>query len=518
MFNCLFVANRGEIAVRIIRACRELGIKSMMPFHPVDRGSLAVRLADEAYPVTDKGPRELFLDPAFLIKLAKSHGAEALHPGYGFLSENLLLSSLCEEEGLVFIGPPSSAQKMLGDKNGARKIMASSGIPVVPGTDCPCASLDEAMVAARNLGYPVLLKAARGGGGRGMRRVESEGGLPDAFLSASREAKMAFGDGRIYIEKYLEQPRHVEIQIMGDTHGNIVSLGERECSIQRRYQKLIEEAPSPIVDEDMRKKMGEAAIKGAYAVGYHGAGTVEFLVDKNKNFYFLELNARIQVEHPVTELVTGIDIVKEQIKVAYGKALSFKQEEVHLKGWAIECRINCEDPVNNFIPSPGKLAFLEWPAGPGIRIETGILPGYTIPSQYDSLIAKIISWGQTREEARIRMIRAISECRIEGIPTTIPLHLAVLNHPDFIKGSFSTHFLEEENILKSINILKETNVLEETNKLCHLAALLAALKSGETKDNVFLASPREDGWTKTGGWQMAAHLESIGCPQRKRWL
>lgn len=515
MFSRLFIANRGEIAVRIIRACRELGITTLLPFHPVDRGSLAVKLADEAYPVLDRAPRELFLDAKFLVDLAVTHKASALHPGYGFLSENPVLSLLCFERDITFVGPHPGTQQALGDKNGARQVMIKAGVPVVPGTETPCASLDEAMRAAVSIGFPVLLKAARGGGGRGMRRVNSEAELEGAFQAAGREAKSAFGDGRIYLEKYLERPRHIEIQIMGDSHGNIVYVGERECSIQRRYQKLIEEAPSFVVGPELRKAMGEAAVRGAKAVSYQGAGTMEFLVDENYNFYFLELNARIQVEHPVTELITGLDLVKEQILVASGEPLSFYQEDIKLNGWAIECRINSEDPMQNFMPTPGKITAIEWPAGPGIRVETGVVTGYEISTHYDSLVAKLLAWGKTREEARIRMLGALEECNIEGVKTTIPFHKAVLTHSGFIEGRLSTHFLEE------VEIMNKTPELPQ--EILQVAAIAAAYKIGcgssitEFSDTRYNGTPINGG-VKGGNWQAVARLEAIGSLGRKGWM
>jgi acetyl-CoA carboxylase biotin carboxylase subunit len=470
MFKKILIANRGEIAVRVIRACREMGITSVAVFSEVDRKALHVRLADEAYLIGPPPANQSYLVMEKIIQTAKKSGAEAIHPGYGFLAENPEFVEMIEKEGLIFIGPPAKAVRLLGDKMEARKTMLSSGVPVVPGAKEKIESEEQAISFAQSIGFPVLIKAAAGGGGKGMRLVKNQEEMKQAIRGASSEAQSAFADSRIYIEKYLEKPRHIEIQILADKFGEVVYLGERECSIQRRHQKVIEESPSPLVDEKMRKEMGETAVKAAKAAGYVNAGTVEFLVDPQKNFYFLEVNTRLQVEHPVTELVTGIDIVKEQIKIATGEKLSFVQKDIHWKGWAIECRIYAEDPENNFLPSIGTIESYLEPAGPGVRVDSGLYEGGEVSLYYDPIVAKLITWGKDREEAIQRMKRALTEYRITGVTTTIPLHSQVMENEKFLKGEISTHFIEEE--FKKQELISKDGDQEEYKLVAIVSALV----------------------------------------------
>ena len=443
MFKKILIANRGEIAVRIIRACRDLDIRSVAVFSEPDRTSLHVRLADEAYPIGPAPSSESYLVIDRIIETAKKAKAEAIHPGYGFLAENPSFARACEDAGIVFIGPPATSIEMMGDKIAARKAMIKAGVNVVPGFEKPISSEKDAMTMAGKIGYPVLIKAAAGGGGKGMRIVDDDSGIKSAVRGAKSEAKSAFGDDRIYIEKYLPRPRHIEIQMIADLHGNYVYLGERECSIQRRHQKVIEEAPSPLVDDAMRKKMGQAAIAAAKAAGYTSAGTVEFLADDDRNFYFLEMNTRLQVEHPVTELVTGLDLAIEQIRIAAGERLSFKQKDIAIEGHAIECRIYAEDPTTDFLPSTGLLRCYQEPAGPGIRVDSGVYEGAEISVYYDPMISKLLSYGKDRGQAIGRMKRALNEYRISGVTTNIEFHKTVLDHPEFVAGNLSTHFIDD---------------------------------------------------------------------------
>jgi len=442
MFKKILIANRGEIALRIIRACRELDIATVAVYSEADREALHVQLADESICIGPNQSIKSYLNIPNIIMAAKASGAEAIHPGYGFLAENPKFAEACADNDIVFIGPSPKAIELMGEKAKARETVQKAGVPVVPGSEGIVANSKEAALIADKLGYPVMIKAAAGGGGRGMRVAYSRNELIKNFQTAQREAESAFGNPQLYIEKYIEEPRHVEVQIIGDTYGNIVHLGERDCSLQRRNQKLLEEAPSPAVDEELRARMGEAAIKAAEAVNYHSAGTVEFLLDKNGSFYFMEMNTRIQVEHPVTEMVTGIDLVKEQIKVASGERLSFTQEEVNIRGWSIECRINAEDPENDFKPSPGKIEKYHAPGGNGVRVDSAVFAGYEIPPYYDSLIGKLIVWAPTREEAIQRMKRALNEYIIQGIKTTIPFHLKVLDNVYFKRGEVYTNFIQ----------------------------------------------------------------------------
>ncbi len=441
MFRKVLIANRGEIAVRIIRACRELGIQTVAVFSEADKEALHVRLADEAYCIGPAMAKDSYLNLTNLMSVATLTGADAIHPGYGFLAENADFAEICAACGITFIGPKPEAITKMGAKAVAKETMKAAGVPVLPGTDGVIQDLQEALEVAEKIGYPVIIKATAGGGGRGMRIARDAEELKQGVQTARMEAETAFGNPGVYIEKYLESPRHIEIQIMADQHENVVYLGERDCSIQRRHQKLIEEAPSPVMTPELRKAMGEAAVKAARAVGYIGAGTVEFLYQDGK-FYFMEMNTRIQVEHPVTEWITGFDLVKEQILVAQGEPLSFSQEDVALEGWAIECRINAENPWQNFRPSPGVIREYLPPGGIGVRVDSAVFPGYQIPPYYDSMIAKVITWGRTREEAVARMRRALEEFVVEGVETTIPFHLQVLSHPKFLEGDFNTKFLE----------------------------------------------------------------------------
>ena len=442
MFKRVLVANRGEIAVRIIYALRELGVESVAIYSEADKDSLHVELADYAVCIGPPPPQDSYLNFSRIISAAVVSGVDAIHPGYGFLAENPDFADLVEKSGFIFIGPSSRHIQFMGDKIEAKRLMKKAGIPVLPGTENPVDSLSEAQNIVRDIGLPVIIKAASGGGGRGMRIVRNPDALEKAFTMAQKEAEISFGDPRVYIEKYIENPRHIEVQIAADQHGNIIHLGERECSIQRRHQKLLEESPSPAVDENLRTKMGEAAIKGAQAINYHSLGTMEFLLDEDGNFYFMEMNTRIQVEHPVTEWVTGIDLVKMQILIAMGEKLSHTQKEINFKGHAIEVRINAEDPDNGFIPNPGKIEFLHFPGGPGVRIDTHIYQGYTIPPYYDSLIGKLIVHDEDRSSAIKRLYRALEETIIKGVKTTVPFYLKLLENEDFQKGNIDTHFLE----------------------------------------------------------------------------
>jgi len=442
-FQKILIANRGEIAVRIIRACRELGIASVAVYSEADREALHVMMADEAHQIGPPPARESYLAIDKIIKAAQASGAEAVHPGYGFLSENADFADACENAGLTFIGPPGPAIRTMGDKIAARRAATRMNVPVVPGTEKPLENDGEGIRAAREIGYPVMVKAAMGGGGKGMRLVDDEAGLVAALRMARSEANSAFGNPTLYLEKYIEEPRHIEIQLLADSAGAIVHLGERECSIQRRHQKLIEECPSSFVDFPLRVRMGEAACRVAQAVGYVNAGTVEFLVDGHRNFYFLEMNTRLQVEHPVTELVTGIDLVKEQIRIAAGEPLGYSQEQIFLRGWAIESRVYAEDPFKGFMPSPGVIRGLRTPSGPWVRDDSGVYEGCEVPIHYDPLISKLSVWGHNREDAIRRMIRALSEYKVVGVRTTIPILLHVMTHSDFLAGRFSTHFLQQ---------------------------------------------------------------------------
>jgi len=442
-FDKILIANRGEIAIRVIRAAKELNLKTVAVYSEIDSEALHTMLADEAVCIGPGPARESYLNISRIISAAEITGAKAIHPGYGFLSENPEFAEICESCGITFIGPKAEHIRAMGDKIKAKKTMADANVPGVPGSDSAIDSLKDIRKIVARIGYPVMLKAAAGGGGKGMRIARNEDELESGFRIAQAEAKAAFNDNRIYMEKLIEKPRHIEVQVLGDAFGSVVILGERECSIQRRHQKLIEESPSPIVDQLLREKLINTAYQAMQKIGYQSAGTIEFLMDENRNFYFMEMNTRIQVEHPVTEMVTGVDIVKEQIQIAQGEKLSFKQNDVIMRGHAIECRINAEDPDRNFVPMSGKITFFHMPQGIGVRFDTHIFAGYTIPPQYDSLIGKMICYGGSRSEAIARMKRALEEVVLEGLTTTVPFHLKVLNNDKFIRGDISTHFVEE---------------------------------------------------------------------------
>ncbi|MBR4510949.1 MAG: acetyl-CoA carboxylase biotin carboxylase subunit [Ruminococcus sp.] len=441
MFKKILIANRGEIAVRIIRACRELGVRCVAVYSTADRTSLHAQIADEAVCIGPPATKDSYLNMNAIIQAALNTGAEAIHPGFGFLSENAEFARLCEKNGIVFIGPSYKSIEMLGDKAAAKETMAAAGVPVIPGSKGAVKSLAEAKKLAEKCGYPVLVKASAGGGGRGIRRVDSPKDLEAQMTAAQQEAKNFFGDDTVYIEKFLINPHHVEIQIIADTHGNYIYLGERDCSMQRRNQKVLEECPSPIVDCELRKKMGQAAVTAAKQSGYYNAGTIEFLVDENRDFYFMEMNTRIQVEHPITEEVTGFDLVKAQIEIAAGEKLRVEQDDIELRGHAIECRINAEDPAHNFRPSPGTINALYVPGGPGIRIDGAVYQGYTITPYYDSMISKLIAHGSDRDDAIRKMRWALSEFIVDGVDTNIDFQLEIIKQPEFLSGNYDNGFL-----------------------------------------------------------------------------
>ena len=443
MFKKILIANRGEIAVRVIRACQEMGIRTVAVYSEADRDGLHVRLADDAVCIGPPQAMESYLRPDKILQAARKAGAQAIHPGYGFLSENADFAAGCANSRIAFIGPSPEAIRNMGDKAVARATMKSAGVPLPPGTHKPVSSRSAALSAAKRIGYPLLIKPSAGGGGKGMRIVHSRKELASALDLCRSEAKAAFGSSDVYVEKVISNARHIEMQVLADNHGNVVHLGERECSIQRRYQKLVEEAPSAALNARLRKKMGAAAVAAAEAVNYSGAGTVEFLLDRDGKFYFIEMNTRIQVEHPVTECVTGVDLVKAQIRVAHGDPLGFRQEDVRLAGHAIECRINAEDPEEDFAPSPETIRDLFLPAGPGVRVDSHVYEGYTVPHYYDSLIAKLITYGNSREEAMARMRRALDEFKAEGIKTTVAFLQRILSQKDFVTGRYDTGLVEE---------------------------------------------------------------------------
>jgi acetyl-CoA carboxylase biotin carboxylase subunit len=498
-FEKILIANRGEIAVRIMRACDELGIRTVAVYSAVDRTSLHVRYADEAYPIGPPAPTESYLDIGKIIDTARRAGVQAIHPGYGFLAENPELARACRAADLVFIGPPPEALEAVGDKVRARELMSAAGVPVVPGT--PPLPAEPAAVGelADRLGYPVLLKAAAGGGGKGMRVVRGAAELPSLLDQARGEAASAFGNDTIFLEKYIERPRHIEVQVLADTHGNCIHLGERECSIQRRHQKLIEESPSPVVDEKTQLKIGELALKAVRASGYVNAGTVEFLRGEDGSFYFMEVNARLQVEHPVTEMVTGIDLVKAMIDVAAGRKLKLSQKSIEMRGHAIECRIIAEDPNRNFTPSPGTIRGLRPPSGPGIRYDDGSYAGYTVPVFYDPLVAKLIAWGRDRREAIVRMARALDELRIDGLTTSVSFHRKVMSHPAFLDGELHTGFLEEHRELL------EPDADPWLDEIAVVAAAVAHFRQVESDSARGTETTRTAGsrwrWHGRGGWR-----------------
>ena len=491
MFRKVLIANRGEIAVRIIRTLREMNIASVAVYSDPDRTSLHVRMADEAEHVGAGPSAESYLRIDRILDAARRHGAEAIHPGYGFLSENAEFAAACEDAGITFIGPSAASIRAMGSKTAARQSAIAAGAPVVPGID-HAVSLQEAVEFARKYGYPVLLKAVAGGGGKGMRRVDREADLAGALRDASSEAGRAFRSDEVYVEKFVERPRHIEVQVLGDRHGNIVHLGERECSIQRRHQKVIEECPSPLVARhpEMRQAMGEAAIRAARAAGYYNAGTVEFLVDQDRNFYFLEMNTRLQVEHPVTELVTGLDLVRLQVEIAAGAKLPFTQNDVAWRGSAIECRIYAEDPYNNFLPFPGKITRLSRPLGPGIRLDACIYQGWTVPMEYDPLLAKLAVWAAGRDAATARMVRALREYDVAGIRTNISFFRQVLEDSEFRAGALHTQFIEE--------FFQRHSPPEPPPELATVAALAAALHSAARRPEAAPATNGANPWLQTG--------------------
>ncbi|MBP9008091.1 MAG: acetyl-CoA carboxylase biotin carboxylase subunit [Methanospirillum sp.] len=470
-FEKILIANRGEISIRVMRACRELGIDTVAIYSEADKDSLFVHYADEAFPVGPAPPSKSYLNKERIISVAKKAGAEAIHPGYGFLAENAEFAKLCTEEGITFIGPKSKTIAAMGSKIRSKQTMKDAGVPVLPGTDGGIDDLDLAASVADSIGYPVIVKASAGGGGIGMQIVHDPSEIESAIDGAMRIAESAFGDHTVFIEKYLQKPRHVEVQVFCDEHNNRVHMFERECSIQRRHQKLIEEAPCPVMTPELRERMTNSALKVAEAVDYVNAGTVEFLYDSGE-YYFMEMNTRLQVEHTITELVTGIDIVKEQIIVASGDPIEYGQEDITLRGHAIECRINAEDPMNNFAADPGKITRYRSPGGPGIRLDSGIHAGYTIPPFYDSMISKLCAWGMSREYAIARMRRAIYEYVILGVKTTLPLHHAIIHNPEFIAGNTHTHFLQEEHISRTL----KRYIQEEETRMTQLATPLRADK------------------------------------------
>jgi acetyl-CoA carboxylase biotin carboxylase subunit len=469
VFRKILIANRGEIAVRVMRACREMDIRTVAVFSDVDRKSLHVRYADEAYSIGPAPSTESYLRIDRVLDAARRSGADAIHPGYGFLAENPDFARACEDAGIAFIGPPVSAMELMGSKTASRHAVLHAGLPVVPGTDCNLESFAEVQRVAREIGYPVMLKASAGGGGKGLRMVREESELESAWRTARSEAQNAFNDSAVYLERYIDHPRHVEIQILGDQHGHLIHLGERECSLQRRHQKVVEECPSPAVNDDLRRRMGETAVCIGKLAGYSNAGTVEFLLDAQGNYYFLEMNTRLQVEHPVTELVTGMDLVKEQVRIAAGEKLAWRQEDVRMRGAAIECRIYAEDAANNFFPSPGLITRLQAPAGPGIRRDSGVYEGWQVPLEYDPLLSKLAVWATDRAEALARMQRALGEYEIQGIHTNIPFFRRVLEHPDFVAGRLDTGFIDRA---LAAGLMEEETPSEEEERVALLAALL----------------------------------------------
>lgn len=499
MFKKVLVANRGEIAVRILRACRELGMESVAVYSEADRNALHVRYADEAYLLGPAPSRESYLRADKIIDIARKCHADAIHPGYGFLAERESFAAACADAGIMFIGPKPSAIAAMGDKMVARETVLAAGVPVVPGTEgTGSMSDDELLAVAPKIGFPLLIKASAGGGGKGMREANSIEDMPSLLTSARREAEASFGDGNVYLEKLLEGARHIEIQILADQHGNVIHLGERDCSLQRRHQKLIEEAPSPFMDEALREKMGTVAVKAARAVEYLSAGTIEFLVDKDKNFYFLEMNTRLQVEHPVTEVATGIDIVAEQMRIARGRQLSYKQEDIRFRGHALECRINAEDPYNGFLPSTGRITHSLLPTGPGVRVDTGVYPGFEITPYYDPMIAKLIVWGETRGQAILRMRRALEEYRIVGVRTNIPFHQMMMDSHRFMGGQYDTRFVEERFALPLSQGERETYHPE----IAAVFATLVAHDANQRSAEFVMPNERDtSNWKWMGRWE-----------------
>jgi acetyl-CoA carboxylase biotin carboxylase subunit len=508
MFRKILIANRGEIAVRILRACRELGIRCVAVFSEADRKSLHVRLADEAYPIGPAPSRESYLCIEKIIDVARRSGCDAIHPGYGFLAENAALPRACAEEGLTFIGPSAEAMEALGSKTAGRQLARRSDVPTVPGANNPIENPDDAQALAQNMGYPVLLKAVAGGGGKGMRVVTRDAEFAAAWRDASSEALNAFGDARLYLEKYLEKPRHIEIQILADAHGRVVSLGERECSVQRRHQKVIEEAPSLVITPELRKKMGDAAVRLARAGGYVNAGTVEFLVDAHLNFYFLEVNTRLQVEHPVTEQVTGLDLVKLQIAIAAGHRLPFAWETITPRGHAMEVRLYAEDPDNSFFPSPGKIVSCHAPSGPGIRLDEGVYEGWTVPMDYDPLLSKLIAWGNSREETIARLRRALEEYTVTGIKTNAGLFRRILAEPDFLRGEIHTKWLDEL-LQRPSSAADSPQEDAKTDRASDAAAIAAALWQAQQPDKHSGSSSRSQDSSQPSRWKQEGRRQQL---------
>jgi acetyl-CoA carboxylase biotin carboxylase subunit len=508
MFKKILIANRGEIAVRVIRACHEMGIAAVAVYSEVDRASLHVRKADEAYPIGPASAAESYLNIRKILDVAERSGADAIHPGYGFLSENAKFALACADAGVKFIGPTAAAMDAMGSKTRARQAMERAGVPFVPGTSRGLESLEQAEQVAARIGYPIMLKAAAGGGGKGMRLVHAAEELKSALDGARSEAERAFGDNEVYIEKAILNPRHIEMQVLADEHGNTVYLGERECSLQRRHQKVVEEAPSPIVDREMRRRMGEVAVRVAQTAGYTNAGTVEFLVDQEKNFYFLEMNTRLQVEHPVTELVTGLDLVHLQIHIANGERLPFTQDAVHIRGHAIECRIYAEDPDNNYFPSPGKITLLLLPSGPGIRRDSGMYEGWTVPMDYDPLLAKLIGYGTDREQAIGRLTRALNEYFVGGIKTNISLFRRILSNPDFRAAKLDTGFLDR--LLKErVDAVDQPPDADTTNVAVIAAGIFAALGASAASSGERVSNDDTNKKSVTANWKRAALGEAL---------
>jgi acetyl-CoA carboxylase biotin carboxylase subunit len=507
MFKKVLVANRGEIAVRVIRACRELGIRSVAVYSDVDRASLHVRKADEAYHIGPATATESYLNIGKILGVAKLSGADAIHPGYGFLSENATFARACEEAGVKFIGPPATAMEMMGSKTRARQHMEKARVPFVPGS-LRGMEFEQTREVAEKIGYPVMLKAAAGGGGKGMRLVRDPQELKSAFENARSESQRAFGDSEVYLEKYIENPRHIEVQIIADEHGNCVYLGERECSVQRRHQKVLEESPSPIVTPEMRRQMGEIAVQAAKACGYTNAGTIEFIADQKGNFYFLEMNTRLQVEHPVTELVTGHDLVHLQFRVASGELLPFQQEDIRIRGHAIECRIYAEDPDNNYFPSPGKITLLLAPSGPGIRRDSGMYEGWSVPIDYDPLLAKLIGYGATRDEAISRLQRALYEYFVGGIKTNISLFRRILADADFRAGRLDTGFLDRLLAKPEETPPEDVQHAEKARIAALAAGLFAVLEpSGASSNGTSPAALKAE--ETSSKWKQAARSETL---------
>ncbi len=494
MFKKILIANRGEIAVRVTRACREMGIASVAVYSDADRASLHVRYADEAFHIGPAPSTESYLRIDRMMDVARKSGADAVHPGYGFLSENPEFARACERAGIVFIGPPATAMELMSSKTAARRAVSGAGLPVVPGTATNLTSFDDVRRAAAEAGYPVMLKAAAGGGGKGLRLVRAEPELESAVRIARAEATNAFNDPSIYIEKYLERPRHVEIQILGDREGRLIYLGERECSLQRRHQKVAEESPSPLLDAALRRRMGQAAVRIAKLAGYTNAGTVEFLVDRDRRFYFLEMNTRLQVEHGVTEAVTGMDLVKEQMRIAAGEPLRWRQRDVRLRGHALECRVYAEDSENAFFPSPGLIERMRIPAGPGVRDDGGVFEGWQVPVEYDPLLSKLVTWGATREEAIARMARALSEYEVTGIKTNLPFFRRLTAHPDFLSGNFDTEFIDR---LLAGDTREAAPDRGGADHAAALAAVIDASRQSALGPNS-VAAPRASGWKMAG--------------------